>query len=204
MADHPMPRALNGAVHRYREEPHTRVRLLRVEWPEVPVAVLIQPQPWRLDMKGPASFDRALEAAQNAADRIAEIIRDTVEAASAVEAENSLLREGIQRERSARVAAQSRLEHMLGHRRRLHGAVVVRPDDGAVFDGPVWLLGKGRDWGSLGIRYESLAELWRECPDYRPVAWGVDDLGPWLEIAQLPMTDGSTPRLGGVMEAGHG
>lgn len=193
MNDTTLPRAINGEIHRHGEQLHTRVRLVRVDWPDVPVRVLIEPEPWGLEVEGEGRFDRKRELAQSAADRIAEIIRDTVEAVSEVEAQCERLREANQRERRARIAAQSRLEHLLGQRRRLHGAIVVRPQREADFTGPVWLLGKGRDWGSTGFCYESLAELWRECPDYRPVAWGTDELGPWLEVAQFPMTDGSAP-----------
>ena len=124
------------------------------------------------------------EFATTVADAIAAILPDaTLSIASALAAQA----EAEQRSRQSHAvcqAAQGRLDAVLHGRRRLFGEALVRVAD----DGVAWLLDPVKQEAGIGLRYPSLADLWREHPELRPVRWANGDLIVDATIA-LPEAD---------------
>lgn len=69
-------------------------------------------------------------------------------------------------------------------RRRLNGRTRVR-----ITERGVWLLDWEKDSRGFGLWYETIADLWREWPELRPIACGQDDDSPWMEVVSQPIVE---------------
>ena len=85
----------------------------------------------------------------------------------------------------ARAIAQERLSRVLTGKAPFFGRLLVRV--GA--DGSAWLLDPEKQERGFGLRFGSLAELWRAHPELRPVTWGDGD----LLVEGLAIIPGGTP-----------
>jgi hypothetical protein len=68
--------------------------------------------------------------------------------------------------------------------RRLNGRTRVR-----ITERGVWLLDWEKDSRGFGLWYETIADLWREWPELRPVACGQDEDSPWMEVVSQPIVE---------------
>lgn len=122
---------------------------------------------------------------QDKADAIAAFIRDAGPKIARLEMD-------IMTARSERNSAQRSLEHLTtGRVTFTHGPFDLRPDpqnDGLdIWRGAVWLLDPEKGFNGFGISYQSLAQLWRDMPDLRPVGTGSDAVGPFIRLASQPI-----------------
>jgi hypothetical protein len=113
-----------------------------------------------------------LEFATLVADAIAEILPDATAAIAHARKVQADAEDRARRSHSARLDADLRLDTVLHGRRRLFGEALVRVAD----DGVAWLLDPVKQERGFGMRYPSLADLWREHPELRPVRWDGGDL----------------------------
>lgn len=113
-----------------------------------------------------------LAFAQTVADAIAEILPDATRAIAIARTAQADAEARTRRAGALRQDAQERLHAVLHGRRRLFGEVLVR----VTKDGAAWLLDPVKQEAGFGLRYPSLADVWREHPELRPVRWDGGDL----------------------------
>jgi hypothetical protein len=128
---------------------------------------------------------------QELADQLAEDIADNAAALAAVRRElarekatTEHLRDSFDRLRRRWQAAVDSIEALTSNKRRRHyGRTRVR-----ITERGVWMLDWEKDSRGFGLWYETIADLWREWPELRPVACGQDDDSPWMEVVHQPIT----------------
>lgn len=117
-------------------------------------------------------LDVPAEGTAEATNALADALIAGVQAASM---EIASLRDRAERAEAARHAANAAAsldrervaEVLTGQTRRLFGRALVVLDA----DGGCWLQDPGKGDHGMGLHYASLAELWRDMPSLRPVAW---------------------------------
>jgi hypothetical protein len=78
---------------------------------------------------------------------------------------------------------QTKIEALTSNKRRRHfGRTRVR-----ITANGVWMLDWEKDSRGFGLWYETIADLWREWPELRPIACGQDDDSPWMEVVHQPI-----------------
>jgi hypothetical protein len=112
------------------------------------------------------------EFAAAVADAIAEVLPDATLAVKRATHAQANAEERARREHLLRRDAEDRLDAVLHGRRRLFGEVLVRVCE----DGSAWLLDPVKQEAGWGLRYPSLADIWRDYPELRPVRWDGGDL----------------------------
>lgn len=112
------------------------------------------------------------EFASKVADAIAEVLPS---ATIAIECANQRRDDAEERARRAHAAArdsETRLDAVLLGKRRMFGEGLVRVAE----DGVAWLLDPVKQESGFGLRFPTLADLWRAHPELRPVRWSGGDL----------------------------
>jgi len=112
-----------------------------------------------------------IDRANVVADAIAEVLPDATTAIGQARALQSEAEVRARHAYSEERDAKSRLDAVLHGRRILYGEALVR-----VTDGEAWLLDPVKQEAGFGLRYPSLADLWRAHPELRPVRWDGGDL----------------------------
>ena len=113
-----------------------------------------------------------IEFAAVVADAIAAILPDATLAIAWAKQAQAQAEEQATRAHSKRVDAEQRLDHVLHGKRRLFGEALVRVYE----DGSAWLLDPIKQERGFGLRFPSLADLWRFHPELRPVRWDGGEL----------------------------
>lgn len=113
-----------------------------------------------------------VDRANAVADAIAEVLPDATQAIDRARRAYVEAEERTKNEYSARMDAETRLDAVLHGRRCLFGEAMVR----VVEDGSAWLMDPVKQEAGFGLRYPSLADLWRAHPELRPVRWDGGDL----------------------------
>jgi hypothetical protein len=113
-----------------------------------------------------------IEFATLVADTIANVLPGASRAIAQAQNAQAAAEDRSRRSHSARIDAEKRLDTVLHGRRRLFGEALVRVAD----DGVAWLLDPVKQERGFGMRYPTLADLWREHPELRPVRWDGGDL----------------------------
>ena len=112
------------------------------------------------------------EFASAVADAIAEVLPDATRAIAEARLAQADPEDRARRSRAKAVATAARLDAVLHGRRRVFGEALVRVTE----RGEVWLLDPVKQEAGFGLRFASLAELWLEHPELRPVRWQGGDL----------------------------
>lgn len=86
--------------------------------------------------------------------------------------------------------AATRLDRVLHGRTPAFGEILVRVDQRT---GAAWLLDPVRKDAGFGLYFPSLADLWREHPELRPIRWGADADGPVLIVSAFAMCPAAKP-----------
>jgi hypothetical protein len=106
------------------------------------------------------------------ADTIASIIPDATLAIARARHAQDRAEDRARKAHAAQRDANDRLDAVLHGRRRLFGEALVR----VAADGVAWLLDPRKQESGFGLRFASLADLWRAHPELRPVRWDGGDL----------------------------
>lgn len=125
---------------------------------------------------------------QELVDALAALVAVAVPEAQHYIADRDEAHECARRAHSRQLAAEERVAYLTGAKVRTMGRARVRTDPHHA--GMVWLLDPGKGWDGFGYSFPSLDDLWRQMPDLRPVAWGEDEDGPWMDVESRPVTPG--------------
>jgi hypothetical protein len=131
-----------------------------------------------------------IEFAGLVADAINDVLPDATQAMAKARRAYVEAEERTRKECSARLDAEDRLDAVLHGHRRLFGEALVRVSD----DGSAWLLDPVKQESGFGLRYPSLADLWRAHPELRPVRWEGGDLIVDASIALADSPPQTHPR----------
>jgi hypothetical protein len=106
------------------------------------------------------------------ADAIAEVLPNATLVIARAKQAQAEAEQRTGRAHAAELDAKANLDAVLHGRRRLFGEALVRVAE----DCSAWLLDPVKREAGFGLRYPSLADLWRAHPELRPVRWDGGDL----------------------------